>query len=65
MTLVTLLRQAPVAPGATSCQSCDVSIEGSYQDHTPGRSVWYGRRQRRHLCTMRRDTIPSGHLVRH
>jgi hypothetical protein len=33
MTLVILHRQAPVAPGATSCQLCDLSIEGSYQDH--------------------------------
>jgi hypothetical protein len=33
MTLVILHRQAPVAPGATHCQLCDLSIEGSYQDH--------------------------------
>jgi hypothetical protein len=33
MTLVTLHRRAPVAPGATRCQLCDLSIDGSYQDH--------------------------------
>jgi hypothetical protein len=33
MILVTLHRRAPVAPGATCCQLCDLSIEGSYQDH--------------------------------
>jgi hypothetical protein len=33
MTLVTLHRRAPVAPGVTCCQLCDLSIEGSYQDH--------------------------------
>ena len=33
MTLVILHRQAPVAPGATCCQLCDLSIQGSYQDH--------------------------------
>jgi hypothetical protein len=33
MTLVILHRQAPVAPGATCCQLCDRSIEGSRQDH--------------------------------
>ena len=33
MTLLTLHRRAPVAPGPTNCQLCDLSIEGSYQDH--------------------------------
>jgi hypothetical protein len=33
MKLVTLQCRAPVAPGATHCQLCDVSIEGTFQDH--------------------------------
>lgn len=33
MKLVTLQRRAPVVPGATHCELCDVSIEGTFQDH--------------------------------
>jgi hypothetical protein len=33
MTLVTLHRRAPVAPGATACRICSTPIAGSLQDH--------------------------------
>jgi hypothetical protein len=33
MTLVTLQRQAPVAPDARTCRLCDGTIAGTYQDH--------------------------------
>jgi hypothetical protein len=33
MRLLTLQRQAPVAPGATNCVLCDTSIAGILQDH--------------------------------
>jgi hypothetical protein len=33
MTLVTLQRQAPVAPDATHCALCAARITGTFQDH--------------------------------
>ena len=33
MTLLTLHRQAPVAPGAAQCRLCDAPIAGTLQDH--------------------------------
>jgi hypothetical protein len=33
MNLLTLQRQAPVAPGATACRLCDAPIAGTLQDH--------------------------------
>ena len=33
MTLVTLQRRAPVAPGAASCHLCQSPLSGSFQDH--------------------------------
>ncbi len=40
MTLVTLQRRAPVAPGAASCHLCQNALGGNFQDHllvgTPG-----------------------------
>ncbi|HEY3059177.1 MAG TPA: hypothetical protein VGL99_09410 [Chloroflexota bacterium] len=40
MTLVTLQRRAPVAPGAATCRLCETALGGSFQDHllvgTPG-----------------------------
>jgi hypothetical protein len=33
MTLVTLQRQAPVAPNTSSCRLCDAGIAGTFQDH--------------------------------
>jgi hypothetical protein len=33
MKLLTLHRQAPVAPGATQCRLCDAPIAGTLQDH--------------------------------
>ncbi|MGI9146456.1 MAG: hypothetical protein ACR2IK_07935 [Chloroflexota bacterium] len=33
MKLVTLRRQAPVAPDAVQCQLCDAAIQGKLQDH--------------------------------
>jgi hypothetical protein len=33
MTLLTLLRRAPVAPEATVCQLCNATLAGSFQDH--------------------------------
>jgi len=40
MTLLTLQRRAPVAPGATACRLCRTAVGGSFQDHllegTPG-----------------------------
>jgi len=33
MTIVTLHRQAPVAPDATRCRLCDANLSGTFQDH--------------------------------
>ena len=33
MTLITLLRRAPVAPDAAACQLCGAALAGSFQDH--------------------------------
>jgi hypothetical protein len=33
MALITLLRQAPVAPNASACRLCDAHIDGTFQDH--------------------------------
>ena len=33
MTLVTLHRQAPVVPNATTCSLCNARVSGTFQDH--------------------------------
>jgi hypothetical protein len=33
MKVITLKRQAPVAPGAATCRLCDARVDGSFQDH--------------------------------
>ena len=33
MTLLTLHRQAPVAPDVAQCRLCDAPIRGTWQDH--------------------------------
>jgi hypothetical protein len=33
MTVVTLHRQAPVAPDATRCRLCEANLSGTFQDH--------------------------------
>jgi len=43
MKLLTLQRQAPVAPDAMTCRLCDVPISGTVQDHLLGGQPGLGR----------------------